>query len=104
MVRLFISLKFRAHFAKKAIDTNVQQLAMCACQLSYGKLYKVFSTKWVFLSALAIFEAGSVVCGATPTSVGLIMGRVVAGFGSAGIFSGVSQTRQSVILHARRSC
>jgi MFS family permease len=74
----------------RPIKTDTQQLAMCACQLSYGKLYKAFSTKWVFLSALAIFEVGSLVCGATPTSVGLIMGRVVAGFGSAGIFSGVS--------------
>ncbi|KAM0713932.1 hypothetical protein Q7P37_010895 [Cladosporium fusiforme] len=63
-------------------------LATCAFQLSYGKLYKVFPTKWVFLSALAIFELGSLVCGAAPTSVGLIMGRVLAGFGSAGLFSG----------------
>lgn len=48
---------------------------------------------WVFLSALAIFELGSIVCGATPTSLGLILGRVLAGFGSGGLFAGVSFRR-----------
>lgn len=31
---------------------------------------------------------GSVVCGATPNSLGLIIGRAIAGLGSAGVFSG----------------
>ena len=44
--------------------------------------------KWVYLSAIAIFELGSLICGAAPTSVALIIGRAVAGVGSAGIFSG----------------
>lgn len=35
-----------------------------------------------------IFEVGSAVCGAAPTSEGLIVGRAIAGIGSAGIFSG----------------
>ena len=35
-----------------------------------------------------IFEVGSVVCGAAPTSNALIIGRAVAGVGAAGIFSG----------------
>ena len=38
--------------------------------------------------ALAIFEIGSAVCGAAPNSTSLIIGRAVAGLGSAGIFSG----------------
>ena len=33
----------------------------------------------MFLAAIAIFEVGSAVCGATPGSVGLIVGRAVAG-------------------------
>ena len=35
-----------------------------------------------------VFEVGSAVCGAAPTSVALIVGRAIAGLGSAGIFSG----------------
>lgn len=63
-------------------------LTTCAFQLSYGKIYNLFPTKWVFLVSLAIFELGSLVCGATPSSLGLILGRAVAGIGSGGIFSG----------------
>ncbi|PNS21562.1 hypothetical protein CAC42_921 [Sphaceloma murrayae] len=63
-------------------------LTTCAFQLSYGKLYNLFPIKWVFLSALAWFQLGSLICGAAPTSIALIMGRVIAGIGSGGIFSG----------------
>lgn len=57
-------------------------------QLVFGKLYTFCSMKVVFLSALAIFEIGSLVCGVTPNSLGLILGRAVAGIGAAGLFSG----------------
>lgn len=63
-------------------------LTTCAFQLSYGKLYNLYPTKWIFLTALGLFELGSLVCGAAPTSVALIMGRVVQGIGAGGIFSG----------------
>lgn len=39
-------------------------LSTCAFQLSYGKLYNLYPVKWVFLISLAIFELGSLVCGA----------------------------------------
>ena len=54
----------------------------------FGKLYTFYSIKWVYLAALGIFELGSFICGITPTSIGLIIGRAVAGLGAAGIFSG----------------
>ena len=63
-------------------------LTTCAFQLLFGKLYTFFSIKWVYLTAIFIFEVGSAVCGAAPDSVSLIIGRAVAGVGSAGIFSG----------------
>lgn len=63
-------------------------LTTCAFQLSFGKLYQFYSIKWVYLIALAIFEVGSLLCGVAPNSIGLIVGRAVAGVGSAGIFSG----------------
>jgi EmrB/QacA subfamily drug resistance transporter len=63
-------------------------LTTCALQLFFGKLYTFFKIKTVFLSAIFIFEVGSAVCGSAPTSKALIVGRAVAGVGSAGIFSG----------------
>ena len=63
-------------------------LTTCAFQLLFGKFYGNFNVKWVFLAALALFELGSLICGAAPNSVALIVGRAIAGLGSAGIFSG----------------
>jgi len=63
-------------------------LTTCAFQLFFGKLYTFLSLKWIYLSAITIFEIGSAVCGAAPNSPALIVGRAIAGLGSAGIFSG----------------
>lgn len=54
----------------------------------FGKLYTYYSIKWVYLGALFIFELGSLICGVAPNSAALVIGRAVAGIGSAGIFSG----------------
>ncbi|EXJ96431.1 hypothetical protein A1O1_01557 [Capronia coronata CBS 617.96] len=63
-------------------------LTTCALQLFFGKLYTFFSIKNVYLTSIVIFEVGSAVCGGAPTSDALIVGRAIAGVGSAGIFSG----------------
>lgn len=63
-------------------------LTTCAFQLLFGKFYTFFSIKWVYLVAIGIFELGSLICGAAPNSVALIIGRAIAGVGSAGIFAG----------------
>ncbi|KAH8899825.1 major facilitator superfamily transporter [Thozetella sp. PMI_491] len=64
-------------------------MTMACFQLTFGKLYKHLPSKWVLLSALTIFELGSAVCGASPSSNALIVGRVIAGIGASGIVSGV---------------
>ncbi|KAJ5462654.1 hypothetical protein N7475_007598 [Penicillium sp. IBT 31633x] len=77
-------------------------LTNCATTLAFGKFYTFYSTKWVYLSALFLFEVGSLVCGVTPTSVGLILGRCIAGLGAGGLFSGsLLIIAQSVPLHRR---
>lgn len=77
-------------------------LPSCALTLMFGKLYTFFSIKWVYLAALFIFELGSFVCGIAPNSIGLIMGRAVAGIGGAGLFSGsVLIVTQTVPLRRR---
>lgn len=63
-------------------------LTTCALQLFFGKLYTFYSIKWTFLISIGIFEVGSAICGAAPNSVTLIVGRSIAGIGSAGLFSG----------------
>ncbi|KAL8829338.1 MAG: hypothetical protein Q9191_002067 [Dirinaria sp. TL-2023a] len=67
---------------------SVYLLTTCAFQLLYGKLYKFFSIKAVFLTGLFIFEVGSLICGVAPSSISLIIGRAIAGLGSAAILSG----------------
>jgi MFS family permease len=63
-------------------------LTTASFQLLFGKFYTFFSIKYVYLTAIGIFELGSLICGIAPNSVSLIVGRAVAGLGSAGIFSG----------------
>nr|GAT57086.1 major facilitator superfamily transporter [Mycena chlorophos] len=63
-------------------------LALAATQLLYGKFYSFFNIKWVYIAAVVLFEIGSAVCGAAPSSDALIGGRAIAGLGCAGIFSG----------------
>ncbi|KAH6867212.1 putative efflux pump antibiotic resistance protein [Thelonectria olida] len=63
-------------------------LTTASLQLFFGKMYGIFSIKLVFLGALFLFEVGSLICGVAPNSVALIIGRAIAGMGSAGILSG----------------
>jgi MFS family permease len=55
----------------------------------FGKLYTFFAVKTVFLTTVVLFEIGSAICGAAPSSVVFIVGRAIAGIGAGGIFSGV---------------
>lgn len=46
-----------------------------------GKLYGIFSVKWLYIGSIVIFEAGSALCGGAPTMNAMIVGRAIAGFG-----------------------
>ncbi|KAF7309754.1 Major facilitator superfamily transporter [Mycena indigotica] len=63
-------------------------LTTAAFQLLFGRFYSFLSIKWVYIVAISIFELGSLICGVAPNSSTLIVGRAIAGLGSAGIFSG----------------
>ncbi|KAK1982887.1 major facilitator superfamily transporter [Colletotrichum cereale] len=77
-------------------------LTTCAFQLLFGKLYAFFPIKNVFLSSVVLFEVGSAVCGAAPSSAAFIAGRAIAGIGGAGIVSGtIIVMVHSVPLHRR---
>ncbi|KAK9239555.1 major facilitator superfamily domain-containing protein [Lipomyces kononenkoae] len=63
-------------------------MTSCATQLIFGRLYTFYSSKTVYLTSIVLFEVGSLICGAAPNSVALIVGRAIAGMASAGIMSG----------------
>ncbi|ESZ95129.1 major facilitator superfamily transporter [Sclerotinia borealis F-4128] len=69
---------------------SIYPLMSCAFQPSYGKIYTIFSSKLVFIASLLVFEIGSVVCATAPTSHVFILGRAIAGVGSAGIQAGTT--------------
>ncbi|KIW14846.1 hypothetical protein PV08_07631 [Exophiala spinifera] len=63
-------------------------LTMAPLMLIMGRIYTFYNPKWVYMSSIGIFELGSLVCGVAPNSTALIIGRAIAGMGSAGIMSG----------------
>ncbi|KAK7979953.1 hypothetical protein PG989_012410 [Apiospora arundinis] len=67
---------------------SAYQFGSAAPQPLTGRIYKYFNTKWTFLAFFAVFELGSVLCGAAVSSPMFIIGRFVAGFGAAGISTG----------------
>ncbi|KAG6024832.1 hypothetical protein E4U41_001678 [Claviceps citrina] len=67
---------------------SAYMLSTSACQLLFGRIYRFHSTRWIFLATIVVFEAGSALCGAAPSSDAFIVGRAIAGVGSAGIWTG----------------
>ncbi|KAF5660541.1 major facilitator superfamily transporter [Fusarium heterosporum] len=63
-------------------------LPLCVFQLSFGLVFKYYSTKWILFTLTTIFEIGSIVCASAPNSNALIIGRAITGIGGAGIGSG----------------
>ncbi|KAI8309033.1 Rubrofusarin-specific efflux pump aurT [Colletotrichum sp. SAR11_240] len=77
-------------------------ITSCATQLLWGRIFTFYSTKAVYLVAIFLFELGSLLCGVAPNSVAFIIGRAIAGAGSAGIYSGSTILITSVTsLHKR---
>jgi MFS family permease len=54
----------------------------------FSTFYKYFNVRYVHLISIAIFEVGSCICTAAPNSITFIVGRVIAGCGTAGILQG----------------
>ncbi|RDW56718.1 putative HC-toxin efflux carrier TOXA [Coleophoma cylindrospora] len=65
-------------------------LAFCVLQFPIGKIYTFYSAKWTYIVLVAVFEIGSIVCAAAPTSVAFIIGRAITGIGGAGSLAGAS--------------
>lgn len=77
-------------------------LTSTALQPSFGKIYKTFDIKYSYLTAIFIFEVGSLICGVAPSSKALIVGRAIAGIGVAGLFSGALVILAKTVRLAKR--
>ncbi|KAF9434551.1 hypothetical protein BGZ76_007811 [Entomortierella beljakovae] len=62
-------------------------LTNTAMQPLYGKLSDIFGRKNTMLVAIFFFLVGSLICGAAPTIIILIVGRGIAGLGAGGMIS-----------------
>lgn len=56
--------------------------------LLIGRCYGLFELKSFIISSIILFEIGSAICGAAPTMNAIIIGRVIAGIGGAGMYLG----------------
>ncbi|OCL09521.1 putative gliotoxin efflux pump [Glonium stellatum] len=61
---------------------------LAATQSVWGKAYKYFPIKPVFLISILIFEMGSLICALASSSQAFIAGRAITGAGCAGTFAG----------------
>lgn len=65
------------------------RLTACAFQFLFGKLYKLYSAKRLFIITQAIFLLGSILCATAVTSRMFVVGRAVTGIGIAGGAAGM---------------
>jgi hypothetical protein len=70
----------------------------------FGAIYRFYDVKSIFMASVVLFEAGSALCGAAPTSSAFIAGRAIAGVGAAGmLFQSVGvEWRLTVVRHRLR--
>ncbi|KAJ7895197.1 putative MFS transporter [Mycena olivaceomarginata] len=54
----------------------------------WGKLYKYFSARLVYIGSLSLFLVGSIIAAAAPNSTALIVARAIQGWGCSGTLSG----------------
>ena len=67
---------------------ELHHVAKSSFQPVFGRVFTLFNPKWAYLISMFVFEIGSIISGFAPSSPALIIGRAIAGFGSAGILTG----------------
>jgi MFS family permease len=61
------------------------RLSSCSFQFVFGKLYKLYPVKRVFLVSMATFVVGSILSATAQTSEAFVFARAVCGLASAGV-------------------
>ncbi|KAH7152625.1 permease of the major facilitator superfamily [Dactylonectria macrodidyma] len=78
------------------------RLCLCSFQFMFGKLYRLFPLKTLFLTSIAVLLIGAVVCATAPSSAVFVIGRAISGFANAGIVAGCYATLASCLPLKRR--
>lgn len=76
------------HLSHTTWYTTSYMLGMATTQAFWGKAYSNWSLKSTFLISSIIFSTGAGICAIAPNSEVFILGRVVGGFGGAGVAAG----------------
>lgn len=77
-------------------------LGSLSLTLPIGKIYTLFNAKVLYLGFLAIFMLGSALCGAAWNMNALIIGRVLAGVGGIGVYTGIMTILTSLTTEKER--
>ncbi|KAF2159727.1 hypothetical protein M409DRAFT_37869 [Zasmidium cellare ATCC 36951] len=75
--------------------STAYSISNTAFKLAWGRAYQMYAIKPTFLVSMALFEAGNIVCAVARSAAVVIIGRIVAGLGGAGLMCG------SFIISAR---
>ncbi|KAJ6551731.1 major facilitator superfamily domain-containing protein [Mycena capillaripes] len=92
-----IASEFNAFTLQGWVSTSYV-LANSVFILFFGQVLRIFPAKWVLISSIVIFEAGSLLCGLSQNVDQLIAGRTVCGLGAAGMIVSVIQIISQVTL------
>ncbi|KAI5195562.1 MFS transporter [Aureobasidium subglaciale] len=64
------------------------RLCVCSFQFMFGKLYKTYPPKKIFLSSVVLFMVGSIICATATKSAVFVLGRAICGFAASAIMAG----------------
>ncbi|ESZ94027.1 MFS drug efflux transporter [Sclerotinia borealis F-4128] len=78
------------------------ELAALSVNVIWGKLHGQFDSKYLFITAVVIFEVGNVVCGSAQNMNTLIVGRAIFGMGGSGTYVGTVNIITSLLAPAER--
>lgn len=72
-------------------------------QPTMGKVYTYFNLKWTLVVGVLTFELGSILCATAHRSFQLVLGRAIAGAGTASIYGGATTLMAVVVSMKNRS-
>ncbi|PGH13921.1 hypothetical protein AJ79_03336 [Helicocarpus griseus UAMH5409] len=81
---------------------SIYNALRCPFVLLSAKVYNTYNPKWVLLCTTAVFELGSAICGAAPSSPVLIFGRALAGIGAGAVLTGAVVATQHLFEISKR--
>ena len=73
-----ICIGLSGNYIAMVMTTVIAWVLKQLIQFCRSKAYGTLNIKWLYVSHIIIFEAGSALCGAAPTMNAMIVGRAIA--------------------------